>query len=86
MPALTDEEGSGMPDKTYEMLFLNRDGSMNSQQQYTDFADALAAFRLFVEPESAELYSGITLMEHDWRSGRERIVAALSLEEGGDER
>ena len=69
-----------MPEKTYEMLFLNRDGSMNSQQQYTDFAEALAAFRLFVEPQSAELYSGITLMEHDWRSRMERIVAALALD------
>ena len=74
-----------MPDKTYEMLFLNRDGSMNSQQQYTDFAEALAAFRLFVEPQSAELYSGITLLEHDWTSGKNRIVAALALEEGSCE-
>ena len=68
-----------MNEKTYELTFLNREGGVDSQQFYTDLPTALAAFRSFVEPESAELYSGITLMEHDWTTRQDRIVAALAL-------
>ena len=33
----------------------------------------------FVEPQSADIYSGITLTEYDWTTKRERIVAAVAL-------
>ena len=67
-----------MSEKAYELTFLNREVGMDSQF-YTDLPTALAAFRCFVEPESAELYSGITLTEHDWTTRQDRIVAALAL-------
>lgn len=68
-----------MPEKTYELSFLYKDGGMNKGQVFSDLPTALSAFRDFVEPQSADIYSGITLTEYDWKTKRERIVAALAL-------
>ena len=68
-----------VPDKTYELTFLYKEGGMDKGQAFSDLPTALEAFRCFVEPASAEIYSGITLTEYDWTSKQERIVAALAL-------
>ena len=68
-----------MPDKTYEMTFLYKEGGMDMGQVFSDLPTALEAFKNFLEPASAEIYSGITLTEYDWTSKQERIVAALAL-------
>lgn len=68
-----------MPEKTYELTFLYKDGGMDKGQVFSDLPTALEAFRCFVEPQSADIYSGITLTEYDWQTKRERIVAALAL-------
>ena len=68
-----------VPNKTYELTFLYKEGGMDKGQLFSDLPTALEAFRCFVEPASAEIYSGITLMEYDWKTKKERIVAALAL-------
>ena len=68
-----------MAEKTYELTFLYKDGSMDKGQVFTDLPTALEAFRCFVEPASADIYSGVTLTEYDWKTRHERIVAALAL-------
>ena len=68
-----------MPEKTYELTFLYKDGGMDKGQVFSDLPTALEAFRCFVEPQSADIYSGITLTEYDRKTKQERIVAALAL-------
>ena len=68
-----------VPDKTYELTFLYKEGGMDKGQEFSDLPTAIEAFRSFVEPASAEIYSGITLTEYDWKTKKERIVAALAL-------
>ena len=68
-----------MPTKTYELTFLNREGEMGKGQVYSDLPAALAAFRDFVELDTAESYAGVTLTEHDEVTGLDRIVAAIAF-------
>ena len=68
-----------MPEKTYELTFIYKDGGMDNGQCFSDLPTALEAFRCFVEPQSADIYSGITLTEYNWMTKHERIVAALAL-------
>ena len=46
---------------TYEITFTRLDGQPDETQQYTDEGFARECFRLFDEPDSAELYSRIRL-------------------------
>lgn len=68
-----------MPEKTYELTFLYKEGGMDKGQEFSDLPTALSSFRAFVDPASADIYSGITLTEYDWKTKQERIVAALAL-------
>ena len=72
-------ESCRMRDRTYELVFYDRDGQVDSEQDYTDRETALEAFRFFDEPDSAELYSRITLTAHDWSTGAEAELDALSF-------
>jgi hypothetical protein len=54
-----------VPEKTYELTFLYKEGRMDKGQVFSDLPTALEAFRCFVEPASADIYSGITLTEYD---------------------
>lgn len=67
-----------MPERTYELTFLYKDGNLKGQV-FTDLPTALEAFKEFIDPASADIYSGITLMEYDRKTKQERIVAALAL-------
>ena len=66
-----------MADRTYELVFYDRDGQVDSEQDYTDRETALEAFRLFDEPDNAELYSRIALREYDWQTRTETELEAL---------
>ena len=44
-------------------------------------AGAWEAFRLFAEPDSADLYAEIELVEHSWEDDTERSLARLTLGE-----
>ena len=70
---------SGVVNTTYEIAFYDLQGQLDSAQQHTDVATAQSILRLFDEPDSAELYSRITLTAHDWSTGSETELDALSF-------
>ena len=51
------------------------------EQEHLSLAEAWNAFRLFAEPDSADLYSEIELIERSWEEGSERSLARLTLGE-----
>jgi hypothetical protein len=48
-------------------------------QQYTDEGFARECFRLFDEPDSAEMYSRIRLTRHDWETGTDEVLETLEF-------
>ena len=54
---------------TYEITFTRLDGQPDEIQQHTSEELARECFRLFDEPDSAEMYSKIELSRHDWETG-----------------
>lgn len=68
---------NGLPNTTFEIAFFNLQGQLDSAQQYSDEGTARSILRLFNEPDSAELYSRITLTAHDWSTGAEAELDAL---------
>jgi len=64
---------------TYEITFTRLDGQPDEVQQYTDESFARECFRLFGEPDSAELYSCIQLTRHDWETGADEILDTLNF-------
>ena len=67
----------GLPEITYELRFYDLRGALDSAQQHTDEATARSILRLFDEPDSAEVYSRITLTAHDWTAGTDADLDAL---------
>ena len=73
-----------MPGITYIIRFTHRgsdSGFPYEEQEHISLADAWNAFRLFAEPDSADLYSKIELAEHNWEEDTERSLALLTLGE-----
>ena len=50
---------------TYEITFTRLDGQPDEIQQHTSEELARECFRLFDEPDSAEMYRKIELSRHD---------------------
>ena len=48
-------------------------------QEHLSLADAWNAFRLFAEPDSAELYASIELIERGWMADTECVLAKLEF-------
>ena len=69
----------GLPEMTYEITFYDWQGGVDSIQQYADEATARSILRLFDEPESADLYSLITLIAHDWSTGTDTELEVLTF-------
>ena len=73
-----------MPSTTYIIRFTHRTSSSGipcEEQEHIDLAGAWEAFRLFAEPDSADLYAEIELVEHSWEDDTERSLARLTLGE-----
>ena len=73
-----------MPGTTYITPFTHRtpsSGIPHEEQEHTGLAQAWEAFRLFAEPDSADLYAEIELVEHSWEDDAERSLARLTLGE-----
>ena len=73
-----------MPGTTYIIRFTHRtpgSGIPYEEQEHIDLAQAWEAFRLFAEPNSADLYAEIELVEHSWEDDTERSLARLTLGE-----
>ena len=73
-----------LPDLTFIIRFTHREqgvGVPGSEEEFTSLPEAWEAFRMFAEPDSAELYSEIELVEHSWEDDTERSLARLILGE-----
>ena len=73
-----------MPGTTYIIRFTHRtpgSGIPCEEQEHIGLAQAWEAFRLFAEPDSADLYAEIELVEHSWEDDAERSLARLTLGE-----
>nr|DAH48275.1 MAG TPA: hypothetical protein [Caudoviricetes sp.] len=73
------KEGKNMERYTYEITFTRLDGQPDETQQYTDEGFARGCFRLFDEPDSAEMYSRIRLTRHDWETGTDEVLETLEF-------
>ena len=49
------------------------------EQEHTCLTTAWESFRMFAEPDSADLYSEIELVEYDYSADTERLIARLAL-------
>ena len=67
-----------MPEKTYILRFDLLDGT-REEQEHTVSKDAWAAFRLFAEPDSMDMYSVIELVCHDWDEDSEKVVVCMKF-------
>ena len=67
-----------MPTTTYIIRFAHRYRPTSvpyEEQEHANHADAWESFRLFAEPDSAEVYSQIELVEYDYTEATERMIA-----------
>ena len=64
---------------TYEITFTRPDGQPDEIQQHTSEELARECFRLFNEPDSAEMYSKIELGRHDWKTGMDEILETMTF-------
>ncbi len=64
---------------TYEIIFTRLDGQPDEIQQHTSEEMARECFRLFDEPDSAEMYSKIELSRHDWETGMDEILETMTF-------
>ena len=67
-----------MPTTTYIIRFAHRVPTHSApyeEQEHTNLADAWESFRLFAEPDSAEVYSQIELVEYRYAEDTERMIA-----------
>ena len=71
-----------MPRITYMLQFTHRDPTdIPEVIEYTALAEAWKSFRLFAEPDSAEIYTRVDLIAHNWEDGTEAHVAGMSFAE-----
>lgn len=72
-----------MPGITYTIRFHRRDrrGYLPEEQEYIVLAEAWESFRLFAEPDSAEMYTRIELVSFDWEIREEHPIASMSFAE-----
>ena len=72
-----------MPGITYTIRFHRRDRSdgIAEEQEYIVLAEAWESFRLFAEPDSAEIYTRIELVSFDWEAREEHPVASMDFAE-----
>ena len=70
-----------MPGITYTIRFHRRDrrDGIGEEQEYIVLADAWESFRLFAEPDSAEMYTRIELVSFDWETREEHPVASMDF-------
>lgn len=68
-----------MAEKTYDLVFYDLAGAEDSTQSFNDFGAAEVALQLFDEPDSAEMYSRIALVEYDWTARKETELKALTF-------
>ena len=71
-----------MPTTTYVIRFAHRVPTTTApyeEQEHTTLATAWESFRLFAEPDSAEVYSQIELAEYNYAEDTDRLIARMEF-------
>ena len=71
-----------MPTTTYIIRFAHRVPTTTApyeEQEHTTLAAAWESYRLFAEPDSADLYSQIELVEYNYAEDTERLIARMEF-------
>ena len=71
-----------MPTTTYIIRFAHRYRPTSvpyEEQEHTTLTSAWESFRLFAEPDSAEVYSQIELVEYNYAEDTERMIARMEF-------
>ena len=71
-----------MPTTIYIIRFAHRAPATSApyeEQEHTTLATAWESFRLFAEPDSAEVYSEIELVEYSYPEDTERMIARMEF-------
>lgn len=71
-----------MPTTTYIIRFAHHAPTTSApyeEQEHTTLATAWESFRLFAEPDSADLYSQIELTEYNYDEDTERLIARMEF-------
>lgn len=71
-----------MPTTTYIIRFAHRYRPTSvpyEEQEHTTLAVAWESFRLFAEPDSADVYSQIELVEYSYPEDTERLIARMEF-------
>ena len=68
-----------LPKITYILTFTHTDSSEIEEQEFARAEDAWTAFRMFAEPDSFEIYSGIRLVEYNWTERQEYPLAQMTF-------
>ena len=67
-----------MPEMTYIFSFYDRNGEkMEDEIEFTTKAQALENYRLFVDPDNAEIYTKIVMVTYNYRTHEEKTVATI---------
>ena len=68
-----------LPSKVYLLRFDHHDSFQIDEQEYTDPDTAWKVFRLFAEPDSAEIYTCVALWELNYDTMENQLLATLNF-------
>lgn len=68
-----------LPEKTYLIRLTHRDSFEIEEQEHTHEADGWEMFRMFAEPDCAEMYTRVELTEFNWKTRKETLMAAMDF-------
>ena len=64
---------------SWMLRIRRRDGKPDEEQYCADEAEARELFGLLNDPCNAEMYSGIALIQVDWRGNNEHIIDTIDF-------
>lgn len=64
---------------SWMIRFERKDGKQDEELYFNEGESAREAFRLFDEPDNADLYSRVELVKVDWHERSEEVLDGLSF-------
>jgi hypothetical protein len=70
----------GLARYSWMLRFEHINGGQPEETYFNSEEEARDILRLFDEPDSSEIYTGIDLIEVDWHTRSERVLDSLTLD------
>ena len=70
----------GLARYSWMLRFEHIDGGQPEEQYFNSAEEARDTLRLFDEPSSSEIYTGIDLIEVDWHARSERVLDSMTFD------